>query len=137
MLIKDFAERTRARIAEAREIMTKLREARGAAIKLLVKLDKQHSSDRDRLSNTLSRFADDVYDPLPEEPSEAEFEHASKLQDRLLELAGEVDEVSLASSSIEELGQMLNDTLRETASRLKEAEQLLVKVERLGARLKV
>lgn len=135
MMIRDFAERTRARIAETRAVVTKLREANKDAVRQLTKIDKQHVADRTRVYDRLGQLADDVVGKLPEEASDADTEHAYAIQEQINDLSSDVDEVSLAGSSIEDLGGMLGDTINEIYAHLKEAETQLAKVERVGTKI--
>lgn len=135
MITRDFAERTRARITETRAVIAKLREANKEAVRQLTKIDKQHATDRTRVYDRLGQLADDVVEKLPEEATDADSERAHAIQEQINELSSEVDEVSLTSSSVEDLGGLLSDTINEIYAHLKETETQLVKVERGGVKL--
>lgn len=134
MLTQDFAQRTRGRLVEIRAALTKLREANRETIKLLTKLDKLHVADRTRLYERLGELAEDVVDKLPEEASDADFEHAYVIQEQINDLAAEIEEVSIAGTAVEDLGDD-DETVREAYASLKESEAQLAKMERLGAKL--
>lgn len=135
MLTQDFAQRTRVRIAEARAALTKLRDVGKETVRQLTRIDKQHTADRTRFYEALGKLADGVFDVLPDEEGEVspEWERASALQDRVNDLAADVDEVSIISD-VETLGSVL-DEITGFYARLKEAEAQLSKVERLGTKL--
>ena len=135
MMTRDFTERTRARIAETRAAIAKLREASKDVIRQVTKIDKQHTADRTRVYDRLGQLADDVVDKLPEEASDADADRARAIQDQINDLAADVEEIFLAGSAVEDLGGMLGDTINEIYTSLKEAEAQLTKVERLGATL--
>ena len=135
MMTRDFAERTRARIAETRAVIAKLRELGKEAIRQVEKIDKQHVADRTRIYDRLGQLADDVVDKLPEEASEADTERAHAIQEQLNDLSSAVDEIALAGSTVEDLSGMLSETINEICAHLKEAESELAKVERVGAKL--
>jgi hypothetical protein len=65
MITRDFAERTRARIIETRAVIAKLHEANKEAVRQLMKIDKQHATDRTRIYDRLGQLADDVVEKLP------------------------------------------------------------------------
>jgi len=137
MITGDFVQKTRARIAEMRAVLGKLRDAHKEAVRQLSKIGKQHTSDRTRVYDRLGQLADDVVEKLPEETPEAAVDEAYALQEQINDLAGDLDEVSLASSSIEDLTGTLADTCNEIYASLKEAEAQLSKVERGAAKLGV
>ena len=135
MMTRDFAERTRTRFAETRAVIARLREASKEAIRQVAKIDKQHAADRGRIYDRLGRLVDDVVDKLPEEASETDVESAHAIQEQINDLSADVDEISLAGSTIEDLGGMLGDAIDEIYTHLKAAESQLTKVDRLGAKL--
>jgi hypothetical protein len=127
------------RVAEARAVLTKLRDVAKETVRQLTRLDKQQTAERVRLYETLGKLADGVYDALPEEPEtpdpswERDFERASALRDEVENLAGNVDEISLHVDT-----EVLANVLGEIAGfydGLKETEAQLSKVERVGAKL--
>ena len=134
MMTRDFARRTRERIAETRAALTRLRELSRETVKQLAKLDKQHAADRDRVYAKLGELADDVVDKLPEEAANNS-DRAYALQEQINDLAAEVEEISLAST--EDLGGMIGDTVSEAYASLKDAEVQLSKIERLATKLGV
>lgn len=136
MMTKDFADRTRARIIEARTALTHLRDVGKDAIRQLAKLDKQHQADRDRLYEKLGELGEDVVDKLPEEAADSDVERAYALQEEINDLSAEVEDVSFAGYSLEDLDSLF-DAVAEVYKRLKAAEVQLSKMERLGAKLGV
>lgn len=134
-MTSDFAERARARITETRAVITKLRDASKEAIRQLAKIDKQHVADRVRVSERIGQLADDVVDKLPEGADDAAFDRAYVIQEQVNDLASDLDEVALASSTIEDLEGALSDTIKEIYAALKEAESQIAKVERVGTKL--
>lgn len=133
MMTRDFAQRTRTRVAEARAVLTRLRET----LRQLAKIDKQHAADRTRLYDKLGEIADDVVEKLPEEATEFDVDRAYTIQEEINGLASEVDEVSLAGSAIEDLNAQLGDAIKDIYESLKVAEIQLAKVDRLGTKLGV
>ena len=111
MLLEDFAQRTRTRITEARGILTRLREVGGEATRQLAKIDK-----------------------LPE-AARPDVARAQMIQEELNDLASELEEISLASSAVEDLGRMLKEAVDETYTALKGAETQLTKVVRTASKL--
>ena len=134
-MTSDFAERARARVAETRAVITKLRDTSKEAIRQLAKIDKQHVADRVRVSERIGQLADDVVDKLPEDADDAAFDRAYVIQEQVNDLASDFDEVSLASSTVEDLEGTLNDTIKEIYAALKETESQIAKVERVGTKL--
>lgn len=134
-MTSDFAERSRARITETRLVITKLRDASKEALRQLAKIDKQHVADRGRVSERIGQLAEDVVHRLPEEADDAAFERAYVIQEQVNDLASDLDEVALASSTIEDLEGALSDTIKEIYAALKEAESQIAKVERVGTKL--
>lgn len=134
-ITSDFAERSRARIAETRSVITKLRDASKEAVRQLAKIDKQHVADRVRVSERVGQIADDVVDKLSEEADDTAFDRAYVIQEQVNDLASDLEEVSLASSSVEDLEGLLSDTIKEIYASLKETESQLAKVERVGTKL--
>lgn len=135
MMTRDFADRTRARVAEARTALTKLREVSKETIRQLDKLDKQHVTDRGRVYDRLGALADDVVDKLPEEATDGDSDRAYALQEQINDLAADVEEISFAASATEDLGGLVGDTINEAYASLRETEAKLAKVERLAAKL--
>ena len=135
MITSEFAERTRARIAETRAVIAKLREAHKDTVRQLTKIDKQHVADRTRVYDRLGQLAEDVVDKLPEEATDADSDRAYAIQEQINDLSAEIDEVSLAGSAVEDLDGMLGDTINEVYAHLKEAEAQIAKAERLGVKL--
>jgi hypothetical protein len=135
MITRDFAERTRLRIAETRAIIAKLRETNREAIKQLTKIDKQHDADRTKVYDRLGQLADDVVEKLPEEATDADSERAYALQEQINDVAADVEEVSLAGSTLEDLSGLLKDAFDDLYTSLKSAETQIVKVERAGTKL--
>lgn len=131
----DFAARSRARVAEIRAALTKLRELSRETRKQLAKIDKQHVADRSRVYDRIGRLAEDLVDKLPEDASDTDSDRAYALQEQINDLASDVEEISLASSAVEDVDGMLGDALREAYASLKESEVQLAKVERLGTTL--
>lgn len=134
-MTQDFARRTRARIAATREAIAKLHEAGKETMRQAAKIDKQHATDRERVYDHLGQLADDVVDKLPAEASSTDADQARAIQDRINDLASNVEEVSLAGSAFEDLGGVLNDTIKGVYTALKEAESQLAKMELLGVKL--
>lgn len=134
-MTRSFSERTRARIAEARAALAKLRETSKETIRQLAKLDKQHAADRDRLYEKLGEIANDVVDKLPEEATDSDSDRAYVIQAQVNDLAADVEEISLAASTIEDLGDMIRDAVDEAYASLKETEARLAKVEWIAAKL--
>lgn len=134
MIIRDFAERTRARITEVRAVLAALRETQKNAIKQLAKIDKQHIADRTRVYDRLGQLADDVVAKLPEEAADADSDRAYAIQEQINDLSADVDEISLAGSSTDDLN-ALGDMINEIYASLKETETQLAKVERLGTKI--
>jgi len=134
-MTSDFAERSRARITETRLVIAKLRDASKEALRQLAKIDKQHVADRGRVSERIGQLAEDVVDRLPEEADDAAFDRAYVIQEQVNDLASDLDEVALASSTIEDLEGALSDTIKEIYAALKEAESQIAKVERVGTKL--
>src|SRR5207244_5066123 len=124
-MTKDFATRTRARVAEARVAIERLREVGRETIRQLAKIDKQHVADRTRLYDKLGQIADDMTAKLPEEATDDDFNQAHAIQEQVNDLASEVDEVSLAGNSVEDLGGLFGDSIREIYRSLKESEAQL------------
>ena len=118
-------------------MIARLHEASKEAIRQVAKIDKQHVADQGRVYDRLGQIAEDVVDKLPEAAADADSDRARVLQDQVNDLAADVDEVSLVGSSVEDLGGMLSDTIKEIYMSLKEAESQLSKVERLGAKLSI
>lgn len=137
MLIRDFVERTRARVVETRAVVVKLRELGKEAIRQVEKIDKQHNADRARVYDRLGQLAEDIVDKLPEGATIADSDRAHAIQEQINELSSDVDEVSLAGSSVEDLGAILGDAIKEIYALLKEAEIQLAKVDRLGTKIGV
>lgn len=135
MITRDFAERTRSRITKMRAVIAKLREAHKEAVRQLTKIDKQQVADRTRVYERLGQLADDVVDKLPEEATDSDSDRAHTIQEQINDLSSDVDAVSLAGSSVEDLGGMLGDTINEIYAHLKETETQLAKVERVGTKL--
>ena len=134
-MTSDFTERARARVAETRAVITKLRDTSKEAIRQLAKIDKQHVADRVRVSERIGQLADDVVDKLPEDADETAVDRAYVIQEQVNDLASDLDEVSLASSTVEDLEGTLSDTIKEIYAALKEAESQIAKVERVGIKL--
>lgn len=137
MLTNDFAGRTRARIAEARAALSKLRETSKEVTKQLARIDKQHSVDRARVYDRLGQLADDVVEKLPEEAADADVDRAHVIQEQIYDVTASVEEVSLAGSAVEDLPGALGEAISEIYDGLKEAETQVSKVERLGAKIGV
>ena len=135
MMTRDFAARTRERIAEARAALSRLRELNKETLKQLAKIDKQHVADRSRLYDRLGELADDMISKLPEEASEADSERAYVLQTQINDLAADVEEISIAGSALEDLNSMLDEAVRDAYASLKQSEADLSKMERLGTKL--
>jgi hypothetical protein len=142
MIIRDFSERTRARLAETRArlaetraVVAKLRELSKGVILQVEKINKQHVADRTRVYDRLGQLADDVVDKLPEEATKADADRAYVIQGQINDLASDVDEVSLAGTALEDLSNVLADLTKEIYTHLKEAEVQLSKVERVGAKI--
>jgi hypothetical protein len=133
-MTSDFAQRTRARVAEARAALTKLREVGKETVRHLTKIDKQHASDRDRLSSKLGELADDVIDKLPEAAA-SDLDRARALQEQINDLAGDVEEISFGGGALEDLGGYLHDTINETYASFKAVEVQLSTMERLATKL--
>lgn len=137
MMTRDFAQRTRARITEAREALTRLHAANKETLRQLARINKQHVTDRARTCAKLGELAEDVVVKLPAEATETDVDRAYALQEEVVAIASEVEEVSLAENAIEDLGAALGDQLKEIYVSLKDAEVQLSKMERLGAKLDV
>ena len=134
-MTRDFAQRTRERIAETRAALSRLREVNKKTLKQLAKIDKQHVADRSRLYDRLSELAEDMINKLPEEASEADSERAYALQEQINDLATDVEEISLAGSAREDLNSLLDEAIRDAYTSLKQSEADLSKAERLGTKL--
>ena len=134
-MTRDFAQRTRERIAETRAALSRLREVNKETLKQLAKIDKQHVADRSRLYDRLSELAEDMINKLPEEASEADSERAYALQEQINDLATDVEEISLAGSAREDLNSLLDEAIRDAYTSLKQSEADLSKAERLGTKL--
>ena len=135
MITRDFSERTRARLAETRAVVAKLRELSKGVILRVEKINKQHVAERTRVYDRLGQLADDVVDKLPEEATKADADRAYVIQGQINDLASDVDEVSLAGTALEDLSNVLTDLTKEIYEHLKEAEVQLSKVERVGLKI--
>jgi hypothetical protein len=133
MITEDFVQRTRGRIAEVRAVLSKLSDAH----KALSKIAKQQDSDKLRVYDRLGQIAEDVVEKFPEEAPDAELEKAYVIQEQINDLAGDLDEISLASYQIEDLVGTLGDAIKEIYKSLKETEVQLGKADRVGAKLGV
>ena len=137
VITRDFAERTRARVAETRAALSRLKEVSRDAIKQLDKINKQHTADRTRVYEKMVQLGDDLVEKLPDDASDEDSDRAHALQEEVHALASEVEEVGGTASAVEDLESLLVDAVREAFAALKEAESQLTKVERLGAKLGV
>lgn len=136
-IVKDFAGRTRSRLAEARAVLNKLRAAHKEAVKQLAKINKPHTSDVDRVSERLGQLADDISVELPEAASDTDVDRAHVIQEQIHAVANDVEEVSLAGYMVEDFAEQLNEAINEFYAHLKEAETQLGKVERLSTKIGV
>ena len=135
MLTDAFEQRTRERVVEIRAALAKFRELAKGTVKQIGKISKQHVAERTRLYDTLGELADDVVAKLPDDVPESEYDRASKLQDQINDLAGEVEEVTLLENAIEDLAAIAKDTIDEAYTSLREVETQIAKVGRHAAKL--
>lgn len=137
VITREFADRTRARVAETRAALSRLKEVSRDAIKQLDKINKQHTADRTRVYDKLVQLGDDLVEKLPDDASDEDSDRAYSLQEEVHTLASEVEEISGTASAVEDLESLLSDAVREAFAVLKETETQLAKVERIGAKLGV
>ena len=135
MLTEDFARRTKERIAEIHATLTRFRELSRRAVKQLTKLNKQQIADRDRIYAKLGALADDVVNKLPEEATALDSDRAYELQEQINDLAADVEEISLAERSTEDLADLISSGLDDAHASLRETAAQLSKIERLAAKI--
>jgi len=138
MITEAFVQRTRARIAEARAVLTGFRVAHKEAVQQLTKIAGKQTSDTERLYDKLGDLAEDVVNKLPDEAEESDFEKAREIQEQINDLASEVEELSLGRSAIEDLGgDLAKDLVSQVFVKIKELETELSAMERRAAKLKI
>jgi gas vesicle protein len=135
VLTDAFEQRTRQRVVEIREALAKFRELAKDTVRQISKISKQHVTERTRLYDTLGALADDVLTKLPGDVPDDEYDRASKLQDQINDLAGDVEEISLLENAIEDLVAIAKETVDEAYASLREAETQLAKVTRQAAKI--
>lgn len=133
-LTRDFATRTRARVVEVRAALAKLRDLGKETGKHLERLSRQQAADQERVASRIGALADDVVDKLPEEATDADRDHAYVLQEQINDLAGGLEEISLASDAVDDL-RGLADTINDAYGALREAEAQLKRVEQMAGKL--
>ena len=135
MLTDTFEQKTRERVTEIRAALAKFRELAKDTVKQISKISKQHVTERARLYDALGELADDVIAKLPDDVPDAEYDRASKLQDQINDLAGEVEEITLLENAIDDLAAVAKDTIDEAYASLREVETQIAKVGRHAAKL--
>ena len=135
MLTDAFEQRTRERVVEIRAALAKFRELAKDTVKQIGKISKQHVAERTRLYDTLGELADDVLAKLPDNVPDSEYDRASKLQDQINDLAGEVEEISMLENAVEDLAAIVKDAIDEAYTGLREVEVQIAKVGRHAAKL--
>ena len=135
MLTDTFEQKTRERVTEIRAALAKFRELAKDTVKQISKISKQHVTERTRLYDTLGELAEDVLAKLPDDAPDGEYDRASKLQDQINDLAGEVEEITLLENAIEDLAAVAKDTIDEACASLREVEAQIAKVSRQAAKI--
>lgn len=131
----DFALRTRGRIAEMRAALTHLRDLGRSTSRQLAKLAKQQSADGTRLSDRLGVLADGATSDLPDNAPDAEFDRAFARGEQIGDVAGAVEEISLAGGAVDDLSAALGDAVGDVFAGLREAEAQVAALERAAAKL--
>jgi gas vesicle protein len=135
VLTEAFEQKTRERVTEIRAALAKFRELAKDTVKQISKISKQHVAERTRLYDTLGELADDVLAKLPDDVPDGEYDRASKLQDQINDLAGDVEEISLLENAIDDLAAVTKDTVDEAYASLREVEAQIAKVARQAAKI--
>lgn len=134
-LTKEFALRSRQRVAQARAMILKLRDTSKETFAQLKKLDKQYAADRARLGDQLGILADGVIGKLPEDATEADDQRALALEAQIADLQSAVEETSFGGF-FEDLERGIREMLNDDGLKsLKATDEQIAHLEKLGAKL--
>lgn len=142
----DFAKRASERVADGIDTMTQLRANLKETKARIKKIYKQHEADAGRVIEALEKRAEKVYDDLDEDDLhdrgmsesqiEAEVNRISNIRDKINDLGGDIEELSLGME-IDEAMESLEEEISNSLERLRDLDSALSKIARTGAKLDV
>lgn len=137
MLVKEYVQRERARVAATRTLITEFHKTVKSTFQQLAKINKQHTADKEHVVKQLTDLANAVVAKLSPEASDDDVDQASELQSEINDLAMELEDIALTDTDIESLGADLKSMIGDVEPGFKGVLPKLSALERAAAKVGV